>query len=116
MLRIITGPVGQAFHLSSFGPSDQRLLVPTATMAEHAGTEPPARGAFFPPTPFKTFPNSTAPQPPALPKSPPGPPPFQTTRSPPRLKLDSYEQVRDYPGFRAALVSQIEELTAAGVT
>ena len=115
MLRIITGPVGQAFHLSLYSPVNQRLLVPTATMAEHIRNELARQGAVFRPDTVQTFSKFIDSLIPDLPQVTPGALAVLTSRALARLKLDSYEQVRDYPGFRAALVSQIEELTAAGV-
>jgi ATP-dependent helicase/DNAse subunit B len=116
MLRIITGPVGQAlFHLSSFSPVDQRLLVPTTTMAEHVRNELARQGVVFRPDTVQTFSKFIDALIPDLPQVTPGALAVLTSRALARLKLDSYEQVRDYPGFRAVLVSQIEELTAAGV-
>src|SRR5258708_3245671 len=110
MLRIITGPVGQAFHLSSFSPSDQRLLVPTATMAEHIRNELARQGAVFRPDTVQTFSKFIDALIPDLPQVTPGALAILTSRALAHLKLDSYEQVRDYPGFRATLVSQTEDL------
>jgi len=82
MLRIITGPVGQAFHLSSFSPSDQRLLVPTATMAEHIRNELARQGAVFRPDTIQTFSKFIDALIPDLPQITPGALAVLTSRAP----------------------------------
>ncbi|MDZ4797920.1 MAG: PD-(D/E)XK nuclease family protein [Bryobacteraceae bacterium] len=96
------------------GTTDCRLLTPTTTMAEHLRNELAREGLVFSPKIISTFGKFIAEYIQDL--TPVSRPALEllVREELGRLSLPRYESVRDFPGFRAALVRAAEEYAGAG--
>ena len=122
-MRLIVGPAGSGKTSLTLeilrqalrcGRQDIRLLVPTATMAQHVQNQLAREGFVFPVRLVDTlsgFVDEWAGEPPQI------PPPVlallveQASRG---LNLPEFASVVQLPGFRASLARTIEELSSAG--
>ena len=93
---------------------DCRLVVPTATMAEHLRNELAREGYVFRPDLVTTFTKLVQPWTSKLPGVPSGGLEIIVERSLQSLKLARYEEVKEFAGLRASIVHAIEEFSSAG--
>lgn len=93
-----------------------RLLLPTTTMAEHLRNELAREGFVFSPRAVSTFGKFINEFVPGMPAAPSAVLELIIENLLSRLPLRSYERVREFPGFRRALVRAVEEFSAAGGT
>lgn len=91
-----------------------RLIVPTATMAEHLRNELAREGFVFKPALVSTFTKFVEPFCVSLPSVTPGAIDIAAAEVLESLTLTQYAAVRDYAGFRASIVHFIEEFSSAG--
>lgn len=96
------------------GRSDCRLLTPTTTMAEHLRNELAREGFVFSPKIVSTFGKFLADYVRDLPAV--GRPALEllVAEELEQQPLPRYTEVRDFPGFRSALVRAVEEFAGAG--
>ncbi len=93
-----------------------RLIVPTATMAEHLRNELAREGFVFKPAIVSTFTKFTEPYCLATPAVTSGAIEILVKEVLARISLTTYAGVRDFAGFRASIVRSIEEFSSAGGT
>lgn len=99
-----------------YGDSTARLLVPTTTMAEHLRNQLVREGFVFSPAVISTFAKFVQPFTGAMTVASTGALQLIVGDLLQRLSLESYIRVREFAGFRRALVGAIEELASAGGT
>ena len=93
---------------------DCRLLVPTATMAEHLRNELAREGFVFRPALVTTFTKFVEPFTAGLAGIPSGGLEIIVAETLAKLPLTRYAGVSEFPGFRASVVHAIQEFSAAG--
>src|SRR4051812_45041804 len=91
-----------------------RLIVPTNTMAEHLRNQLVREGFVFRPAAIVTFSKFIESLIPDLPPVSTAALELLVEDTLARIPLQEFEKVRTFPGFREAVVGQIQELAAAG--
>ena len=108
-LDVLRGALRQA-------PDSCRLLVPTATMAEHLRNELAREGLVFRPGAVATFSKFVSGFVPDIPGVTTSTLELFVDRLLTTMPLTDFAGLRDAPGFRRSVVSAIEEFSAAGGT
>jgi len=93
-----------------------RLIVPTATMAEHLRNELAREGFVFKPALVSTFTKFVEPYYLATQGVSSGAIEIVAKEVLARTPLKTYSAVRNFAGFRASIVRSIEEVSSAGAT
>ena len=122
-MLLLTGPPGsgKTTHVLrgvrealQAGRSDFRLLVPTATMAEHLRNELTREGFVFRPGLITTPSGFVQPWVEDLPKAGASCLDFLVAKTLADLSPSEFQAVAGYRGFRSSLISLVEELSTAG--
>ncbi len=122
-MRLLWGPPGagkthtvmaEVRHLLAAGANDFRLLVPTATMAEHLGHQLAREGFAFPPELVSTLTRFLAACGPDLHQVPATALPLVVETALARRTPPAFAKVAGFPGFAGSLARLMEEFDSAG--
>ncbi len=122
-MQLLTGPAGSGKTWSALealraalrrGETGVRLLVPTATMAQHLRNELAREGLVFPPHAIQTISRFIEPWVPQVPEVSNGLFTLLVERTVQRLNLPEFQKVAQFAGLHAKLAAVIEECASAG--